>query len=857
MFRFGSNPAPLAQASNDVDHAGDEEWQDWMDWSRLSEGEAEPQQPPDLPTPRTSSESSHQLPSPRASVTSEVPPSSKKRKTSSDGSIPSVDEAGGNERKPGRQKTSAQYKSHSAVEKRYRTNLNEKIMELGDCIPGLKGDAAAGQVNEGSTTTLRHKKETVLVEAMAYIKQLELKNQHLERAHGDLLAWKRSRQKRDSISYEPGDSRDAVPYSHSPPETLISEDVGTIEDDAEREQEPQQGSEEMGKRPEEETATPSQIQGLIRVPDEWRKMWRGELKSTTSSTSQPSPGRARPASSKVDVPGKKYLGRLMLGSVAGIMLLDGISSSTEGQGQDRGLFALPALPSEWQRLFESTTWTTSHVQSLVDSRLFLPLTRAFLLFGILGLLLFIYLFNSKPPRRKPSSTSSTIPADLAPSVASPLEVRQRAFLTAIQTIWFPTHRVLPEMLALNIETAAYLVRQLLGWRTYSYLTGRSEEQEVARVRAWNVAIDAQLSGGDMEISKSRLVLSLWASGTLPNSPTGLMLKALHIRILFWRPSRWDWLNCRLHCVASRLARWQWSKGRKMMLDADAGDGSVRPDTEPLTPHLKALLSQPVDAVLSDENIRRAHNLTWNTSMAASMCEDTAMRGPLDALAVWYSTDTLNNVLEASIQAPEPETPEGQLAQLATSLTTSPAGSTTKLRALATTSVLHAKEQERLTALQSLAHQISPTALPPESTAAESLPSTFNTILDSLPTEGGDYADIKTCVHVSLILMGAAETSKAEQPSVEQSDHETLSSIIESISPGSGTLAWASISHLVRTLHARASFTSTERLASETLVEKLHEAKELPGSLKTQIHKVLEEVAAPSIREGIIPKEVDI
>ncbi|KAK1477718.1 helix-loop-helix DNA-binding domain-containing protein [Colletotrichum cuscutae] len=38
------------------------------------------------------------------------------------------------------------------------------------------------------------------------------------------------------------------------------------------------------------------------------------------------------------------------------------------------------------------------------------------------------------------------------------------------------------------------------------LTGLTEEQEAARVKAWSIALDAQLAGGDVEINKSRLTL---------------------------------------------------------------------------------------------------------------------------------------------------------------------------------------------------------------------------------------------------------------------------------------------------------------------------------------------------------------
>jgi hypothetical protein len=60
------------------------------------------------------------------------------------------------------------------------------------------------------------------------------------------------------------------------------------------------------------------------------------------------------------------------------------------------------------------------------------------------------------------------------------------------------------------------LRNAIGSHGYALLTGITEQEELARVKAWVIALDAQLAGGDVEVSKSRLTLTLLASGTLPD-----------------------------------------------------------------------------------------------------------------------------------------------------------------------------------------------------------------------------------------------------------------------------------------------------------------------------------------------------
>ena len=358
-----------------------------------------------------------------------------------------------------------------------------------------------------------------------------------------------------------------------------------------------------------------------------------------------------------------------------------------------GLFALPfstSLPTF------SPLWVShGHLASSHFARLLLLMIKGFLAFSILGLILFMYLFNSKPKHGLKPAVEEKLRSR---SSASPIEMRENAWLTAVQTLKVPRHSWFPEMIALVLETDAYIVRQLLGWDIYSWLMGRSEGEEIARVRAWDIAIDAQLTGGDAEVSRSRLVLTVWAAGTLPKTPARLMLKALHLRIMFWQASRWPRICWAFDLAASQLARYQWTLAKQMLDTVDVATGSE--DFEPLSDHLLALLQRPAEDVMTDLTVQQAHNLCWNRSATTisedvgvdDIAEDTAMRGPLDALALWSSSlvlqEAMSNFLESG------ETSPGHLSQVEIALRTAPPGSSSSLRALAAKTIFCAADRNQ-------------------------------------------------------------------------------------------------------------------------------------------------------------------
>jgi hypothetical protein len=278
-----------------------------------------------------------------------------------------------------------------------------------------------------------------------------------------------------------------------------------------------------------------------------------------------------------------------------------------------------------------------------------------------------------------------------PSLASPIHVRRQAWLTAIQTVWVPSHNFFLEAAALLLKTLKYTLRNVVGSHGYLALTGLSEEQEAARIKAWSIALDAQLAGGDVEINKSRLTLTLIASGTLPDTPLRLMLKALHIRVLLWRLNGASWAA---NMIAAKLARSRWNEARQLNRILNSlTEGESSPE-DALPEHLAALLEQDCDEVLNDAIIQRAHNLAWNQHTTHNVVdkidgmdtvvEDAAVRSPMDAVAAWYSSLALHRILIASLQKQKQptSTPSIDLA-----ITLAPIGSNAQVRALVARAVL--------------------------------------------------------------------------------------------------------------------------------------------------------------------------
>lgn len=440
-------------------------------------------------------------------------------------------------------------------------------------------------------------------------------------------------------------------------------------------------------------------QGMIPVPDNIAALQRGLPPQQHYAPAYPTGYGGRPTAGPPMVNGRRngaMMGKLMVGSLAGLMILEGLVEREQSQEEPegRGLFALPI----------NLVSILAPRVSLGASSAQIPLAKLLLVFGAFFYLIAPLLnFKAKPKKKSPSC----ILLSPAPSLASPVEVRRKAWLTAIQTVWVPQHNFILEVAALGLKTLKLSLRRIIGWEGYAYLTGITREQETARLKAWEIALDSQLTGGDAEISKSRLLLTLIASGTLPDTPARLMLKALHIRIVLWEignvgHSSWWTLND----LSAKLARSYWNMARSE--HRIAANASKKSSTvEPLPDHLAALIEKECDDVLVPAVVQRAYNLAWNkpsaeqttvdTSMDA-VVEDFAICSPLDALAAWYSSLVLNKGLAKTLASKNCAAKASIIADFELAHRAAPPNSQAQLRALvAQAVVLDEGRDERIAA----------------------------------------------------------------------------------------------------------------------------------------------------------------
>nr|AIN46816.1 HLH transcriptional factor [Penicillium digitatum] len=575
---------------------------------------------------------------------------SRKRKTSSDDDATIMTEPV----QPGK-KMPAKKRAHNVIEKRYRANLNDKIAELRDSVPSLRlnknpngGSADDDEETEGANAANKLNKASILSKATEYIKHLEIRNQRLEDENTDL---KNRLRQADKLADQAATSSASV----SSPSNYASTESGSGTS-------PSVFSQAEDVSSESSPTSQNPPEGLLPVPDAWKRM-RAETAnhgvfaesfmkypSLSSSPHQPHFAREDTSTRRSRMPNK-----YMLGALAGLMVLEGMGSD-DSESESKGLFALP------MGLFgRFHAPTLAHWEFYLIQFWYSWQARAFSRFLMLATLVvgsafivFVYLFNAQPiSRRGPSKSAFESPA--APP--TPSDFRRRAWLTSMQRVGVPRHRFFREWYVVTSRCFEYVLRCLLGWKFYSWATGITEEDEKGRLKTWDIAIDAQLTGGDSEISKSRLVLTIFAAGTLPCTPIRMITKALHVRILLWNVGEaGSWSFHVSNDIARALARFQWDVARE--INAALPDG--HPDQLP--PHLAALIKLECDDVMIDSIIQRAVNLTWNRPTQEGtgddevlldvVDEDPAIQCSQDALAAWWSSHLLQTALLKYFEASE-------------------------------------------------------------------------------------------------------------------------------------------------------------------------------------------------------------
>ncbi|KAH6719333.1 hypothetical protein BKA61DRAFT_630021 [Leptodontidium sp. MPI-SDFR-AT-0119] len=589
---------------------------------------------------------------------------SRKRKSSAD-----VDDEEDDDSNPPVKKT-----AHNMIEKRYRTNLNDKIAALRDSVPSLRimtksarGEDTADDREELQGLTPAHKlnKATVLSKATEYINHLEKRNKRLQDENGEQkarLAAFETLFRSGSMGFNPAPPMNN-PFQFTPDYSTPGPSPGGLEP-----------------------------QGMIPIPEDIRRL-QGQMSQQTFPVPQE---HYRQAMGPNGWNNNGYFGKLMVGSLAGLMIMEGFSEAEQEQDAPgaRGLFALPL---QLLRSLSSALHSSLEINTLGYHLSATRILGYLKLFFVVGAVLYVFLpslFTAKPKSKgKPQSTSLSA----APSLASSIQVRRQAWLTAIQSVWVPRHNFFLEAAALLLKMVKLSMRNVIGVQGYTYLTGITPQQEAARIKAWTIALDAQLAGGDVEVSKSRLTLTLLASGTLPDTPARLMLKALHIRVLLWEVGNAGFNGFYMfHEAAAKMARWKWNEAKQLQ---NLVSHTKEKQEDELPEYLAALLEEECDDVLVDSIGQRAYNLAWNlptTSNAETsgdgmdgVVDDFAIRSPLDAVAAWYSSLVLQRALAKSLQTSEDDlvAQTSIIEDIALAIKTAPIGSRSQIRALVARAVL--------------------------------------------------------------------------------------------------------------------------------------------------------------------------
>ncbi|OGE54582.1 hypothetical protein PENARI_c006G08448 [Penicillium arizonense] len=573
---------------------------------------------------------------------------SRKRKTGSDDDATTVT----GPVQPGK-KMPAKKRAHNVIEKRYRANLNDKIAELRDSVPSLRTNKTGGSADDDdeaeANSASKLNKASILSKATEYIKHLEIRNKRLEDENTGL---KNRLRQADKAADQAATSSASV----SSPSNYASTDPGSGTSPSVFSQ-----TEEISSESSHSSHNPPE--GLLPVSNAWKRM-RAEtaqqgifaesyIKYPSSSAHQPQYAREDTSRRRSRMPNK-----YMLGALAGLMVLEGMGSD-DSESESKGLFAIPM-----RLLGRLQPPNMAHWEYYLKHFSYSWQARAFSHFLLLATLVvgcafivFVYLFNAQPvTQRGPSKSNSE--NQIAPLTSS--NFRRQAWLTSMQRVGVPRHRFFREWYVVTSRCFEYVLRCMMGWKLYSWATGITEEDERGRVKTWDIAIDAQLTGGDAEVSKSRLVLTIFAAGTLPTSPMRMILKALHVRVLLWcvgEPGSWSFHMS--NDIARSLARFQWEVARDL--------NNALPETHPdrLPSHLAALVKLDCEEVMIDTIIQRAVNLTWNRPTQEGtgdeevlldvVEEDPAIQCSQDALAAWWSSHLLQtallNYFEASEKGP--------------------------------------------------------------------------------------------------------------------------------------------------------------------------------------------------------------
>jgi len=346
--------------------------------------------------------------------------------------------------------------SHNVIEKRYRSNLNDKIAALRESIPVLRSASRKTRPQEASSDSegsdagssphsrLKYNKATVLVKATEYIKQLEKQNERLMEENSLLRNRLHGVQTYSVASTVPDEQR-------TPSESSMT-DLSLLQPPSEK--------------AEESSTVPQSPVGLMPAPDEFRRLWASASQEHYAPPDDTSAG-----------PRGRVMSRLLLGSLATLMVMEGLSENeadhkTDGSGS-RGLFALPSeLLTESRGFREPIRRRIIAFVSSLQGRQFTTLSKLILL-TIIFFSFLVYLMEYAHRSSGNSPNAKLLAAIDEDNRATAFRSRSSSS-SSVRAVTPPGER------KMSMSVRQWFARQAVGWLGCLWLESNAGDEEAVR-----------------------------------------------------------------------------------------------------------------------------------------------------------------------------------------------------------------------------------------------------------------------------------------------------------------------------------------------------------------------------------------
>ena len=358
--------------------------------------------------------------------------------------------------------------SHNVIEKRYRSNLNDKIAVLRESIPALRlvgqrlsakdgsSDSEGPATADGSTSRLKLNKATVLTKATEYIRQLEKQNKCLSDENSGLR-----KRLRGSDWLEESITAGSHEQRHFSDTSMT---------DVSLSQEP------IDKAAKVSTTSETPV-GMIPVPDEMRRLWVGASQEHYAPDDEIDAGTRG-----------HFMSRLLLGSLITLMVMEGLSENERNRNADepesRGLFALPhELLVESRGFREPIRRRIIAFAASMQGRQAITLSKLLLLTILLfAFLVYILEYANKPPRKTALHAPCAFPQ--ASSFAE--HIREPNFMHDLDVLLQEIQQ--PEQKAISMSVWHFFARHIARMFGRSWLQQNMKDEEAASLPSIRVEV---------------------------------------------------------------------------------------------------------------------------------------------------------------------------------------------------------------------------------------------------------------------------------------------------------------------------------------------------------------------------------